>query len=410
MARSPALGLYLLLHRAGAAPRRDRPARAEGRIVWLHLGQGVALASAAQIARRLAAERGLGRLLVTTEAPDAPDLTGWPAGCAADAAPEESGAAIAAFLDHWRPAHATFVGAAPRPGLVTALARRRIPAVLYAQPMTRGSALTWRLRPGMAAGIFASFRRILAPDAATAERLLSLSGGEVPIEVAGILRETADPVPHAEAERAALRQIIGTRPVWFACACPENEEEAVIAAHRSATRLSHRCLLILQPQDPARGPALAARLEQEDWAVALRSRDEDPEDPVSVLIADGEGELGLWYRLAPITYLGGTLLGTGPSRNPFEPAVLGSAIITGPQTAPYPDAFRRLSDARALRLVRTATALADAVSELVAPDRAAVLAHNGWVCATDGAEVTERIAAAILSGLAAAEAGGPAAA
>ncbi|MCX7889386.1 MAG: 3-deoxy-D-manno-octulosonic acid transferase [Rhodobacteraceae bacterium] len=409
MARSPALGLYLLWHRGGSAARRDAPARPEGRVVWLHLGEGVLPAVAARLAARLRAERNPPQVLVTGETADAIAAAPWPAGCIADRAPAEREADIAAFLDHWRPAQVTLVQAAPRPGIVTALTRRGIPAILYAQPPTRGSTLSWRLRPSMARTLFTGFRRILATDTASAERLLALSGGETPIEVAGPLRETADPVPHVESERVALAGIIRTRPVWFACGCPEAEEEAVIAAHRSALRLSHRCLLILQPLDPARGPALAERLAAEDWTVALRSRDEDPDEDVAVLLADGEGETGLWYRLAPITFLGGTLLGSGPSRNPFEPAVLGSAIISGPQTAPFPETFRRLSESRALRLVRTSSALADAVGELVAPDRAAILAHNGWVCATDGAEVIERIAAAIQSSLAA-DAAGPAAA
>jgi 3-deoxy-D-manno-octulosonic-acid transferase len=158
-------------------------------------------------------------------------------------------------------------------------------------------------------------------------------------------------------------------------------------------------LLILATDSSAQALALNDRMTREGWIVGQRSRDEEPDPEVQLYIADAEGELGLWYRLAPVTYMGGTLFQDGAGRNPFEPAALGSAIIHGPHTSPYPDAYGRLHAADAARLVNTPAELSDAVSDLIAPDKAAVLAHNAWSVSSGGAEVAERVVRRISAAL-----------
>ena len=55
--------------------------------------------------------------------------------------------------------------------------------------------------------------------------------------------------------------------------------------------------------------------------------------------------------------------------------------------------------AGAAREVRSPDELKEAVCELIAPDRAAVLAHNAWSVSSGGAEVTDRVAAILLRAL-----------
>ena len=118
------------------------------------------------------------------------------------------------------------------------------------------------------------------------------------------------------------------------------------------------------------------------------------------MIAEGLTELGLWYRLAPVCFMGGTLFAGGVGgRTPFEPAALGSAILHGPNPGPHREAYARLSEARATRQVASPAALATAVADLIAPDKAAVLAHNAWAATSGGTEVAERVVQIALSTL-----------
>ncbi len=125
--------------------------------------------------------------------------------------------------------------------------------------------------------------------------------------------------------------------------------------------------------------------------VAERSREEEPEADVEIFLVENPADYGLWYRLAPVTFLGGTLAGRGPVRNPMEAAVLGSAILHGPKTGQSGPVFGRLGAARATRAVASTTDLGEALSDLLSPDRAARLAQAAWTVASDGAEVTDMV-------------------
>ena len=117
---------------------------------------------------------------------------------------------------------------------------------------------------------------------------------------------------------------------------------------------------------------LAAQMEAaEGWTVAQRSLEQEPDSETEVYIPDSAAEYGLWYRLAPVSYMGGSLLGEGCARNPMEPAALGSAIVYGPRPGDYGTVFGRLGAAQAARAVGSASDLGEALSDLLAPDRAA---------------------------------------
>ncbi len=68
-------------------------------------------------------------------------------------------------------------------------------------------------------------------------------------------------------------------------------------------------------------------------AEGLRFARRSAGDPVSVqtdiYLADTMGELGLFYRLCPIAFIGGSLAAKG-GHNPFEAARLDCAVLHGP--------------------------------------------------------------------------------
>lgn len=239
--------------------------------------------------------------------------------------------------------------------------------------------------------------RLFVPD--TVARAAALRHGIAParVEIAGALAEPRAPLGASDAERVALAGALRGRQLWFAVAVPEAEEDAVIAAHREVLGHAHRALLVLAPADPARVPALTAKMEATGLAAATRSEEGEPLPDLQVMIADDPGELGLWYRLAPFTFVGGTLSGEDQAaRHPFEAAALGSAILRGPRTRAAAEVWRQLDAASATRAVRDDAGLAEAVEELMSPDRAAALAAQAWAVSTAGAAVAQRVAAAVL--------------
>jgi 3-deoxy-D-manno-octulosonic-acid transferase len=378
MAISIGRRLYNLTGRREVAADAAYPARPNGRLIWLHAGRAETVQGLLQLANKLAEEDAVATFLT---GPRNGELSPPPADQPAD---------VKAFLDHWRPDAIVLSGGEVRPALLFEAEARGIPAIVVdgGEPVLARGREGWF--PGLLRGAVQTLRHVFATDEMAARSYRK--AGAAQVDVVGRMEAVSAALPCHEGERAALAEVLKARPVWLAAAVPQAEETAVIAAHRAALRLSHRLLLILVPENCARAEALAAELEaQEGWIVARRSADEEPDAETSVYLPDSADEYGLWYRLAPVTFFGGSLAGEGAARNPLEAAALGSAIIYGPRPGPYGAVFGRLGAARAARAVGSAADLAEALGDLLAPDRAALAAHAAWAVASDGAEVTEKV-------------------
>ena len=343
-----------------------------------------------ELARRLAFDDGH-CVLITCPVP-----LPLPEGVLQDTVPHDTPADTKAFLAHWQPEMAILADGELRPALLHEAADQKIPVIMVQgrTPYLLRTREGWY--PGLARSLLNTIPHILTLDEASARAFRKAGAFAKAVEVAGRMEEKSTVLAHTEAERASLAEVMATRPAWLVAGLAEAEEDAIIAAHSATLRMAHRLLLIVVPQTAGQAEALAAKIEQTTgWNVALRAADEEPEPEVEVLIADSPAELGLWYRLASITFLGGSLLGTGCLRNPMEGAALGSSLIGGPRPGEFGAEFGRLSAANALRAVTSPADLTRALSELLDPDRAAHLANAAWRVASDGAEVTDRVIALI---------------
>lgn len=304
--------------------------------------------------------------------------------------PGETAGSVDRFLDYWKPDAGVFLGVPDRPNLIHAARAMGMP--LYLAAPDRATLAGRRKLSYLAASLLQQFNACLAASAADAEVLHRHLDDNVTVEVTGPLLDTTFAVPCSETERDATAKALKGRPVWLAVDVTEAECEAIEAAHRRAFRFAHRLLLVILPRDPALGPALAARLEDAGWAVGLGSTGFHAPDTVQVHVADGDGAHGLWYRLAPITFVGGTLDPDAVPSDPYAPAALGSAVLHGPNMGVAPYRFQRLGKAEATIRVDGAEALGSAVQTLLAPDKAAAMAQAGWQVTTESAHVVERLA------------------
>jgi 3-deoxy-D-manno-octulosonic-acid transferase len=392
---APPLGLKLYNlgnRREGPVRIGDRPARPPGRLVWLHAPNAAQTSPMLALARRLIDEDGV--VVVLTS----PVSLAAHSGTILQPPPEDTPADVRTFLDHWRPEVAVFAEGELRPVALHESGDRGIPLILVngKAPGLLRERDSWY--PGLMRSALGRISTVYAVDEAAARAFRKAGAALTSVAVTGRMEEESAALPCLEAERSALAKLLAARPVWFAAGLAEAEEAAVLHAHRVALQQSHRLLLILLPETPERTGTLAKLLEEDEgWSVASRANDEEPYQGVEVFVVDNPAEYGLWYRLAPITFLGGSLSGRGPTRNPIEAAALGSAIIHGPKVEPYGPVFSRLGAARATRAVASQADLVDALGDLLFPDRAARLAQAAWSVASEGAEVTDQVLRKIRS-------------
>jgi 3-deoxy-D-manno-octulosonic-acid transferase len=91
-------------------------------------------------------------------------------------------------------------------------------------------------------------------------------------------------------------------------------------------------------------------------STALRSREEMPSATNGVYIADTLGELGLFYRLSPIVFMGGSFARMG-GHNPVEAVMLGAATVHGPHVENWAEVYEALGAAGGARLAADGEAL-----------------------------------------------------
>lgn len=423
MAFSPALWLYLALTARGAghgrkvlrrrlAQGREDPERIgeregipslprpDGRLIWFHAASVGESLSLLEVIRRLGEhDKALNFLITTGTVSSAGILAArLPDRCQHQFVPLDIRPFVQRFLDHWRPDLAVWTESEFWPSLILATQARGTPLVLVNARMSERSARRWRWLPGAARRILAAFRAVQAQDDVTAAALRRLGVAPDRLAVTGTLKEGMPPLPCNEVERVRLSRKIGDRPVWAAASTHPGEEEIVAEAHAKASQSVLRLMVILAPRHPERGNEIAATLRARGFNVAQRSAGQDPQPETAVYLADTLGELGLWYRLAPVSFVGGSLVDRG-GHNPFEPAALGSAIIHGPHVRNFADIYARLDAAGAARQVRDATTLITAVTDLSRPDRRAPMAYAAWELSSSGADVTDKALALILDHL-----------
>jgi len=314
--------------------------------------------------------------------------------------PENGGRRAAEkWLGVHRPTAVLWMGAIGDDPLLDALVEGEIPALAADVPPldpALSRSVGGRRAVRAALGHF-SVTLAQSPEAVRSLRRVAQAGAR--IEALGPVTAMSRPPKSSLAERDELAQALRSRPAWLAVFPGEDELPAILAAHRQALRGAHRLLLIIAPAREADGSALAARLRGEGWRASRRGVEGEPDDTDEIFIADSPDEIGLWFRLAPITYLGGTLTGPAPA-DPFGPASLGSAIIAGPMSGgdaskAHDVMLARLASAGGLSRIDGPDGLAAAVADLLAPDRAALLAHAAWDVASDPARIQDRLVAEI---------------
>ncbi|MBV1903589.1 MAG: 3-deoxy-D-manno-octulosonic acid transferase [Marinosulfonomonas sp.] len=323
-----------------------------------------------------------------------------PDNCILQTVPDDSLESVQEFFQYWQPNVAVWLMGNLRPNLIVQAATTGVPVFLLDTGVAIEVSRSLRMWPGLRAEILGRVNHVLAGDDATALALRNAGVAPDAVQNTGVLEHGGDALPCNAAERDDLAALLDTRPVWLAAGIHLSELETIIAAHKQAMRRAHRFLLIIAPGDPDEGHVYAEILRASGVIIAQRSLGEEPENETQVYLADTDGELGLWYRLAPISFIGQTLVNRpdiGP--DPFDAAALGSVVIHGPRLEPHQNLFRRLGRAGAARQVSHSGELAQTLESLLAPTLTAQMAHAAWETTTAGAEVLETAVELILSAL-----------
>jgi 3-deoxy-D-manno-octulosonic-acid transferase len=297
------------------------------------------------------------------------------------------------FLDHWEPDLALFVESELWPNIMIETSRRAVPMILINGRLSANSFRRWQHAPATIGDLLRRLDLCLARTPADAERLSELGARHV--VTTGDLKLDG-PAPPADRDKlAALQRAVAGRTLIAAASTHEGEEAAMVDAHLKLRANFPNLLTVIAPRHPERGESVAELARAAGLAARLRSRGELPDATTEIYIADTVGELGLIYRLAPIVFIGGSLIKHG-GQNPIEPAKLGATILHGPHVANFAEIYAALDEAHGAELIVDATKLTAGLAAMMAqPDVRAGVADAAYRTVTALGGALERTLASL---------------
>lgn len=342
-------------------PSHPRP---DGPLVWLHAASVGESLSVLALIERLRDARPDMVLLVTTGTVTSAQLMHGrlPQGCLHQYVPVDTPAAVSGFLDHWQPDYALLVESELWPNLITMTRARGIGMSLVNARMSERSARSWKRRYRTAHAVLSCFDTVLAQDETAAARYRSI--GAPTAKAVGNLKVDAPPPPASGDLMGNLTRQLAGRTAWIAASTHTGEERVVAQAHALLRQAIPGLLTVIVPRHPERGDEIAAMLATMNLAIAQRSRKQSVTGTTDIYLADTLGELGGFFRILTIVFMGGSLVRAG-GHNPIEPALLGAALVTGPHIHNFADIYATFISSAACETVRDAPSLAAAIGRLM---------------------------------------------
>jgi 3-deoxy-D-manno-octulosonic-acid transferase len=302
--------------------------RPSGPLIWLHgasVGESQALLP---LIDRLA-KTGQATILLTTGTVTSARLLAMrlPGNAIHQYVPVDHPDWAKAFLDHWQPDLALWSESDFWPNLLELTHQRQIPMVLVQGRVSPRSFANWLKIPSFIGHILGHFDLCLAQSPADADRLSRL--GAHGVNYLGNLKQSVPPLPADPDHMAQIAGLIDHRPVWVAASTHPGEEAVAARVHASLKARHPNLLTIIIPRHPTRAAAIAEQILKMGLTLAIRSQDHPLSPTTDIYLVDSIGELGLFFRVSPLVFMGKSLCVEG-GQNPFEPALLGAAILFGP--------------------------------------------------------------------------------
>jgi 3-deoxy-D-manno-octulosonic-acid transferase len=280
------------------------------------------------------------------------------------------------------------------PNLISALKSRNIPAALINGRISERSFRRWKKAPRWAKELLSTFGLCLAQTETERRRFAEL--GANPVQYLGNLKFAAKPLPYNPNELGRLKSLLSGRKYLLFSSTHEGEESLAADIHRALKKFFPDLLTMIVPRHPVRADDIRIDMLKRGLSVAQRTHEEEIKPTTDIYIADTMGELGLFYRLAPVTVMGGSFIDFG-GHNPIEPAQLGSAIIVGPHMFNFAAIVDELLSSKAALRAQDFEDLERMIRDFLTYEESRLeFVTNARAVATANAQVVDRVIDALL--------------
>jgi len=274
--------------------------------------------------------------------------------------------AIERFIRFVRPKACIVIETEIWPNLIRHLYQHHVPFIVANARLSARSAKRYQLIKTRFEHILADIALIAPQDEISGKRYLDLGYDKTRLKLTGNIKYDLKLNDELLQQVATLKQAWGKqRPIWVAASTHEGEEEIILKTHRTLLETHPDLLLILVPRHPERFHAVAELIKKAQFNFVYRSRGETPDETTQVVLGDTMGELMLFYGIADIAFVGGSLVKHG-GHNPLEPLVFKVPVVSGKYTFNFPEVFAKLLEVQgAVKVNETPQALARSIDILL---------------------------------------------
>lgn len=231
-----------------------------------------------------------------------------------------------------RPVRIILVEAEVWPNLTALAHRRKIPlalvnARLSPRSETRFQRFRFFVRP-----FFRMLDLVSVPEPEEVARWESLGVERGRIALVGSIKFDPENLPPSSAQPRAILEKFGidpARPILLGGSTHPGEEEILARVFLELRREFADLFLIIAPRHVERTREIAQQLRRLGLPPICRSEEETAPGPHDCLLLDTTGELGVWYAVATLVFVGKSLTAHG-GQNPVEAIVADRPVIFGP--------------------------------------------------------------------------------
>ena len=276
--------------------------------------------------------------------------------------PYDTGFMVGRFLKHFKPRICILMETEVWPNLIAQCGKHRVPVALVNARLSERSLAKAQRLSALMSDAARGFSCVAAQTEADAERLRRF--GAANVSVTGSIKFDVTPPEQALATGAAMRAMMGSKPVLLCASTREGEEDLILDALDGAGL--DNALIVIVPRHPQRFDEVAAKVASRGFKMHRRSALASAlPDDTRVLLGDSMGEMFAYYTACDLAFIGGSLLPLG-GQNLIEACAVGKPVLVGPHTFNFSVVSEEAIAAGAALRVESAADMLRAASRLLA--------------------------------------------
>ncbi len=248
---------------------------------------------------------------------------------------------IARFLKHWRPDILVNVESEFWPNLFT-MTKKMCPIIVLNGKMSKKSFKFWYVNKKLKESIFDSIDICLAQSKSDYKRFIMLGVQNVQFLVN--TKFFADRSNVDEKLYKYLKEKTKDKKIWLVNCSHKGEEEIIVETHNMLKKVYNNIMTILIIRHPNRIKEVEKILENNNINYIITTSDKDIDENTEFYIYDKIGNLGTFFDLSSIVFMGGSLQKGIGGHTPAEAIRHNCCTVTGPYIENNYMLFKELSN------------------------------------------------------------------